>query len=173
MYDQLCANVIVQNIVYRGCLNCTINFDDFTEYATKYKRFSGIKLRFCKLGTVLLFKTGKFMCVGVKNETDIKSLVTNLLHILISKQYLNTRCTKLDIVNVVASGNLCKTLNLNNFVQTLKDGQFLFNPELFPAVYIYIKGCTVSMFANGKYYITGAKSVTQIHTVNVELIKWI
>jgi len=82
------------------------------------------------------------------------------------------------ISNIVASGRFPKAIDLEAVYKTIKFEQSEYEPETYPAllVKVMINGGRrhVTLYKNGKYIITGAKSeeeLNQIYDKMIEILK--
>ena len=68
------------------------------------------------------------------------------------------------IVNVVATGRFPCELDIEKLSQTLDCKERIYEPEIYPALLVKVgkKRHHVTLYANGKYIITGAKSKEEI-----------
>jgi len=122
-------------------------------------RFHGIVMRLREpRTTALIFRTGKIICTGAKNEFD-GLLACKKFARIIQKLGYKIQFSNFKIQNMVATCDLRFPIKLENLNQM--HGQFSsYEPELFPAlVYRMIKPRVVLLiFVNGKVVFTGCKS---------------
>lgn len=112
-------------------------------------------------GTVLLFRTGKCMIVGVKVLGHIEDIVILLKKILSS--IIKVEIISIEYTNLVSSDQLDFQINLRSFaLEHYKSVQW--EPELFPALLYRDKKLKVTalIFYQGKIILTGSKSVDNI-----------
>ncbi|TMW51279.1 hypothetical protein DOY81_003665 [Sarcophaga bullata] len=156
-------DVKLQNVVATVSLACELNLQDInnrtrnSEYTPS--RFHGVVMRMrdprC---TALIFRTGKIICTGARNETEA-SLGTRKFARIIQKLGYPVKFTEYRLQNIVATVDLRFPIRLENLNQV--HGQFSsYEPELFPGlIYRMVKPRMVLLiFVNGKIVFTGAKA---------------
>lgn len=150
-------------------------------------RFHGVVMRIrdprC---TALIFRSGKLVCTGARNEADAnlgtrkfariiqklgynvslaeprKKMSHNYLNIILF--FLKVKFTEFKVQNLVATVDLRFAIRLEKLNQN--HGQFSsYEPELFPGlIYRVVKPRVVLLiFVNGKIVFTGAKSKSEIN----------
>lgn len=148
-------------------LGCELNLQtiNFRTRNTEYNpaRFHGVVMRIrdprC---TALVFRSGKIVCTGVRNESDA-NLAARKFARIIQKLGYNVRFMEFKVQNLVATVDLRFPIRLENLNQV--HGQFSsYEPELFPGlIYRMVKPRVVLLiFVNGKIVFTGAKSEREI-----------
>lgn len=77
------------------------------------------------------------------------------------------------IVNVVATGRFPCELNIEELYLTLNCKEKVYEPEIYPALLVKVgkKRHHVTLYANGKYIITGVKSEKEMIEVYNEIRK--
>jgi len=77
------------------------------------------------------------------------------------------------IVNVVATGRFPCELDIEKLSQTLDCEERIYEPEIYPALLVKVgeKRRHVTLYANGKYIITGVKSEEAVMKVYNEIRK--
>ena len=108
----------------------------------------------------LIFKSGKVVCTGTRSATEAQQALdvasANLK--AIGENVLPS--PKIDIVNIVASGNMTsETLNLNQVSMALGLENIEYEPEQFPGLVYRMKRLKVVIliFSTGKVICTGAR----------------
>ena len=108
----------------------------------------------------LIFKSGKVVCTGTRSATEAQQALdvasANLK--AIGENVLPS--PKIDIVNIVASGNMTsETLNLNQVSMALGLENIEYEPEQFPGLVYRMKRLKVVIliFSTGKTICTGAR----------------
>ena len=151
----------VQNIVASANLNVELDLYgiarevDNVEYEPE--QFPGAILKLPKPKTsLLLFKNGKVICTGAKNEKDVakaikiaaKNIKANIKKGKVKIQY--------KIVNIVASAALNVELDLYAIARKVDNVEY--EPEQFPGAILKLKDPKTSLllFKNGKLICTGA-----------------
>ncbi|KAI8124865.1 TBP-related factor [Lucilia cuprina] len=156
-------DVKLQNVVATVSLACELNLQDInnrtrnSEYTPS--RFHGVVMRMREPRcTALIFRTGKIICTGARNE-DEASLGTRKFARIIQKLGYPVKFTEFRLQNIVATVDLRFPIRLENLNQV--HGQFSsYEPELFPGlIYRMVKPRMVMLiFVNGKIVFTGAKA---------------
>ncbi|XP_053697887.1 TBP-related factor [Sabethes cyaneus] len=160
-------SVQVKNCVATVGLGCELNLQtiNFRTRNSEYNpsRFHGVVMRIrdprC---TALVFRSGKIVCTGARNEHDA-NLAARKFARIIQKVGYNVRFLDFKVQNLVATVDLRFPIRLENLNQV--HGQFSsYEPELFPGlIYRMVKPRVVLLiFVNGKIVFTGAKSEREI-----------
>ncbi|XP_039433565.1 TBP-related factor [Culex pipiens pallens] len=160
-------SVLVRNCVATVSLGCELNLQsiNFRTRNSEYNpsRFHGVVMRIrdprC---TALVFRSGKIVCTGAKNEHDA-NLAARKFARIIQKVGYNVKFLEFKVQNLVATVDLRFPIRLENLNQV--HGQFSsYEPELFPGlIYRMVKPRVVLLiFVNGKIVFTGAKSEWEI-----------
>jgi len=83
--------------------------------------------------------------------------------------------TKPIISNIVASGRFSKEIDISKLYQEVDFIEAEYEPETYPALLIKIivngNKRHVTLYKNGKYIITGAKSETEVNDIYCAIIK--
>ncbi|CAH0561164.1 unnamed protein product [Brassicogethes aeneus] len=161
------TNITLQNCVATVDLHTTLDLQlvNARTRNTEYNpsRFHGVIMRIRDpRTTALIFKTGKIVCTGARNEHDAL-LASKKFARIIQKLGFNIQFANFKVQNLVATCDLRFPIKLENLNQM--HGQFSsYEPELFPGlVYRMIKPRIVLLiFVNGKIVFTGAKSRQEI-----------
>ncbi|XP_044748180.1 TATA-box-binding protein [Coccinella septempunctata] len=126
-------------------------------------RFHGLVMRIREpRATALIFKSGKIVCTGARNEQSSLIAMKKFARI-IQKLGFNIKFEEFTIQNLVATCDLKFPIKLENLNQM--HNQFSsYEPELFPGlIYRMIKPHLVLMiFVNGKIVFTGAKTRSDV-----------
>ncbi|XP_055547708.1 TBP-related factor [Wyeomyia smithii] len=160
-------SVQVRNCVATVSLGCELNLQtiNFRTRNSEYNpsRFHGVVMRIrdprC---TALVFRSGKIVCTGARNEHDA-NLAARKFARIIQKIGYSVRFLDFKVQNLVATVDLRFPIRLENLNQV--HGQFSsYEPELFPGlIYRMVKPRVVLLiFVNGKIVFTGAKSEREI-----------
>jgi len=127
-----------------------------TEYNPE--KFPGLILR-TKIpkATFLIFSSAKMILTGLKDETDAIKAV-NIVTKKIEKVGINLQNPEIKIRNLVVSGNLHNSINLNKAAIELDTT--MYEPEVFPALIYYMKNpvAVFLVFSNGKFICTKIKN---------------
>ncbi|CAG9864401.1 unnamed protein product [Phyllotreta striolata] len=156
------TNVTLHNCVSTVDLQMTLDLQTInartrnSEYNPS--RFHGVVMRLREpRTTALIFRSGKIVCTGAKNEHD-GLLASKKYARIIQKLGYNIKFCNFKIQNLVATCDLRFPIKLENL--NMMHGQFSsYEPELFPAlIYRMIKPrLVILVFVNGKLVFTGAK----------------
>ncbi|XP_058448347.1 TBP-related factor isoform X2 [Malaya genurostris] len=160
-------SVQVKNCMATVSLGCELNLQtiNFRTRNSEYNpsRFHGVVMRIREPRcTALVFRTGKIVCTGARNEHDA-NLAARKFARIIQKIGYNVRFLEFKVQNLVATVDLRFPIRLENLNQV--HGQFSsYEPELFPGlIYRMVKPRVVLLiFVNGKIVFTGAKSEREI-----------
>jgi TATA-box binding protein (TBP) (component of TFIID and TFIIIB) len=130
-------------------------------------------------GTILLFESGKFVMIGIKNLEEATQLGTCLVGTL---HGIGLDC---HLSDVSCKNLVVKTLLGDNFVRNLwsildtgpvttlhsackkQDIRFVFEPELFPSIKFYTKNpkSCVCIFRKGTCIITGITDLSGVNCI--------
>lgn len=162
------SSVKIQNCVSTVNLGCELNLQNinFRTRNSEYNpsRFHGVVMRIREPRcTALIFKSGKLVCTGARNE-EFANLGTRKFARIIQKLGYSVKFKEFKIQNLVATVDLRFPIRLENLNQM--HGQFSsYEPELFPGlIYRMVKPRVVLLiFVNGKIVFTGAKSKAEIN----------
>lgn len=160
-------SIKIQNCVATVNLGCDLNLQkiNFRTRNSEYNpsRFHGVIMRIRQPRcTALIFRSGKVVCTGARNETDA-NLGTRKFARILQKLGFPVKFMEFKIQNLVATVDLRFPIRLENLNQM--HGQFSsYEPELFPGlIYRMVKPRVVLLiFVNGKIVFTGAKSNQEI-----------
>ncbi|CRL02755.1 CLUMA_CG015803, isoform A [Clunio marinus] len=160
-------SVKIQNCVASVSLGCELNLQtiNFRTRNSEYnpQRFHGVVMRIREPRcTSLVFRSGKLVCTGARNEHDAHLAARKFARI-IQKLGHNVKFIDFKVQNLVATVDLKFPIRLENLNQM--HGQFSsYEPELFPGlIYRMVKPRIVLLiFVNGKLVFTGAKSKAEI-----------
>jgi len=135
---------------------------DLIKIAQKHKdveynpeRFPGLVMRIKEpSGTVLVFSTGKFVITGLKKTEDAEKVIKKVIK-NIKKSGINVSNPQIQIVNLVASGDLYLNIDLNMAAVLLEYA--MYEPEVFPGLILRMKEpkAVFLIFSTGKIVCTG------------------
>jgi len=166
----------VQNIVATTSLNVSVPLTKLarsnsnTEYNPE--TFPGLVLRIKKpKSAVLVFSSGNLVCTGTKSISQVKQVIDSVIKQL---RKINVRVKekpKINVQNIVASGNIDMMLNLNVLALELENTEY--EPEQFPGLVYKLTEPTATflLFTNGKLVCTGTKNKQQLEESMKQLIK--
>ena len=141
-----------------------------TEYNPE--QFPGLVLRIKKpKSAVLVFSSGNLVCTGTKSIGQVKQVIEQVIKQL---RKINVRVTekpKINVQNIVASGSINLSLNLNLLALQLERTEY--EPEQFPGLVYKLEEPTATflLFSNGKLVCTGTKNKQQLEDSMKQLIK--
>ncbi|MCX6820427.1 MAG: hypothetical protein NT016_00530 [Candidatus Aenigmarchaeota archaeon] len=77
------------------------------------------------------------------------------------------------IVNIVATGNFSKRLNINSLARNLDVEEKIYDPETYPALLVKVgkNKKHVTLYSSGKYIIVGVTSKKELFLVYKEIVK--
>lgn len=163
MSNFFCFTFSFRNVVATVSVACELNLQDInfrtrnSEYSPS--RFHGVVMRMrdprC---TALIFRTGKIICTGARNEAEA-NLGTRKFARILQKLGYPVKFIDFKLQNIVATVDLRFPIRLENLNQV--HGQFSsYEPELFPGlIYRMVKPRMVLLiFVSGKIVFTGAKA---------------
>jgi transcription initiation factor TFIID TATA-box-binding protein len=115
--------------------------------------------------SLLLFKNGKIICTGCKNEQEVQQALNKTQKMLFKYAKTIRKKSKptFTIENIVASANFAVTLDLYGIASQVKNVEY--EPEQFPGAIFKMKEPVKSsllLFKNGKIICTGCKSEKEV-----------
>ena len=170
------SDLKVQNIVATASLGKEVSLVKLarTEANTEYnpEQFPGLVLRIKKpKSAVLVFSSGNLVCTGTKSVAQVKEVINHVIKILRKIGVKVTDKPKINVQNIVASGSVDLTLNLNLLALELENTEY--EPEQFPGL-VYKLGepnATFLLFSNGKLVCTGTRNRKELETAREKLLK--
>ncbi|MBS3090960.1 TATA-box-binding protein [Candidatus Pacearchaeota archaeon] len=157
----------VQNIVATTSLGKPVPLTKLarTQSNTEYnpEQFPGLVLRVKKpKSAVLVFSSGNLVCTGTKSVAQVKEVINAVIRQIAKIGVRITQKPKITVQNIVASGSIDLSLNLNILALTLENTEY--EPEQFPGlVYKLVEPtATFLLFSNGKLVCTGTKNKDQL-----------
>ncbi len=170
------ADFKVENVVASVTLNLDIPLEKMamTLVNTEYnpEQFPGLVLRLKHIGiTALVFSSGKLVCTGAKSEEMVEVGVKEILKELAKIGLHTDKKPEISVQNMVASGNLHLTLNLNKLAFKLPNAEYA--PETFPGLIYKVPDSHITflLFGTGRIVCTGAKNVNEVKVSVNELKK--
>lgn len=133
-----------------------------TEYNPE--QFPGLVIRIKDPKTsALVFSSGNVVCTGARTIPDVERSLQKIIESLKKIGIEITITPKVNIQNIVASGNISVPLNLNTLAMKLDNTEY--EPEQFPGLVYKLKEAkaTFLLFSNGKVVCTGTKSEDMVH----------
>jgi len=141
-----------------------------TEYNPE--QFPGLVIRIKDPKTsALIFSSGKVVCTGARSMEKVHESIERIIESLKKIGIKITITPKINIQNIVASGNIGMDLNLNVLAMKLDNTEY--EPEQFPGlVYKLMEAkATFLLFSNGKVVCTGTKSEAEVHAALDKLVE--
>lgn len=170
------SSLKVQNIVATTSLGKPVPLTKLarTQGNTEYnpEQFPGLVLRVKEpKSAVLVFSSGKLVCTGTKSIIQVKKVIDSVIKQLRKINVIITDKPKIEVQNIVASGSIDMSLNLNFLALELQNTEY--EPEQFPGlVYkLFQPSTTFLLFSNGKLVCTGTKNKKQLDESMSQLIK--
>ncbi|MBW2982998.1 TATA-box-binding protein [Candidatus Woesearchaeota archaeon] len=156
-------DVQVVNIVVSTSLGHDIPLEKMaaTLSNTEYnpEQFPGLVIRIKEPKTsALIFSSGNVVCTGARSLPKVEESIQRIIESLDKIGIKITIKPKINIQNIVASGNIGTDLNLNTLAMRLDNTEY--EPEQFPGLVFKLKEAkaTFLLFSNGKVVCTGTKS---------------
>ncbi len=166
----------VQNIVATTSLGKSVPLTKLTRSNsnTEYnpEQFPGLVLRIPKpKSAVLVFSSGNLVCTGTKSIEQVKQVISAVIKQLRKIGIKITEKPKVKVQNIVASGSINLTLNLNLLALELENTEY--EPEQFPGLVYKLAepNATFLLFSNGKLVCTGTKNREQLDNAMKQLMR--
>ena len=134
-----------------------------TEYNPE--QFPGLVIRIKEPKTsALIFSSGNVVSTGARSLEDVRLSLNKIKETL---KKINIKIViepEINIQNMVASGNLHLTLNLNKLALVLPNAEY--SPETFPGLIYKVPNSHITylLFGTGRIVCTGAKNIEEIKT---------
>lgn len=163
--ENIVATVILDqkldlNTIERSLFNVTYQPD----------QFPGLILRLEKpKTTALIFKSGKMVVTGAKSTKMLIQAVKRIIQLLKKHGIVITGRPKIQVQNIVASGDIHAHVNLERAAYLLEDS--MYEPEQFPGLIHRMRDPRVVLliFSSGKMVITGAKEESEVEDAVVKI----
>ncbi|MFC1685867.1 TATA-box-binding protein [Nanoarchaeota archaeon] len=166
----------VQNIVATASLGKPVSLIKLarSEANTEYnpEQFPGLVLRIKKpKSAVLVFSSGNLVCTGTKSVAQVKEVIDNVIKVIRKIGVKITEKPKVNVQNIVASGSVNLSLNLNLLTLELENTEY--EPEQFPGLVYKLEepNATFLLFSNGKLVCTGTRNRTELDNAKAQLLK--
>ena len=166
----------IQNIVATTSLEKPVPLTKLarTQPNTEYnpETFPGLVLRVKEpKSAVLVFSSGNLVCTGTKSVAQVKQVIQEVIKQL---KKINVKVTikpKITVQNIVASGTINLSLNLNFLALEMENTEY--EPEQFPGLVYKLDdpNATFLLFSNGKLVCTGTKNKQQLEDSMKQLLK--
>ncbi len=135
-------------------------------------QFPGLILRLDRpRTTALIFKSGKMVVTGAKSTQMLIQAVKRIIQLLRRYGIVITGRPKIQVQNIVASGDIHAQVNLERAAYLLEDS--MYEPEQFPGLIHRMRDPRVVLliFSSGKMVITGAKEEHEVEEAVVKIAK--
>jgi transcription initiation factor TFIID TATA-box-binding protein len=135
------------------------------------ERFPGIIFRQDNpRATFLIFSSGKMVITGLESIQYAEKVVSKLLK-KIRKFIIKSSEPVIKVQNIVANGDLHKTLNLNKAILTMES--VMYEPEVFPGLIYNMKNprAVFLLFSTGSFVCTGIKEKEMLKRAILKLKK--
>jgi transcription initiation factor TFIID TATA-box-binding protein len=161
-------SVRIENVVASATLdqkidlNAIVKGNPIVEYDPK--KFPGLVYRLKRPKTaILIFTTGKMVCTGAKSSKEAKRAIKKVVRLLKKSGIIIISKPKIEIVNIVASGNLADAIDLERSAYSLS--RTMYEPEQFPGLIYRVDYPKVVflIFASGKIVCTGARKEEDVY----------
>jgi transcription initiation factor TFIID TATA-box-binding protein len=170
------GNLSVQNIVATASLGKPVSLTKLarTQSNTEYnpEQFPGLVLRIKKpKSAVLVFSSGNLVCTGTKSVAQVKEVIEQVIKQIGKIGVKITDKPKITVQNIVASGSIDLTLNLNVLALQLENTEY--EPEQFPGLVYKLPTtrATFLLFSNGKIVCTGTRSESKLREAVEMLVR--
>ena len=170
------SNLKVQNIVATASLEKQISLTKLAKSNSDLEynpeTFPGLILRVKKpKSAVLVFSSGNLVCTGTKSIAQVKEVIASVIKTLRKIGVKVTTMPKINVQNIVASGSVNLTLNLNTLALELENTEY--EPEQFPGLVYKLEkpNATFLLFSNGKLVCTGTKNKKELDLSKKQLLK--
>lgn len=164
---KVASNLQVQNIVATTSLGKEVPLSKLAKMQsnTEYnpEQFPGLVLRVAKpKSAVLVFSSGNLVCTGTKSVSQVREVIEQVIKQIAKIGIKVTDKPKITVQNIVASGSIDITLNLNTLSLQLENTEY--EPEQFPGLVYKLVDPTATflLFSNGKLVCTGTKNKEQL-----------
>ncbi len=131
------------------------------------RKFSGLLARVLVpfKGHCQIYANGKITVNGGKSIEENEELCKIFVE-QIKACGLDVTCTGYKVVNIIASHDFGRRLNLNE-IRSLPNA--MYEPELFPGLSLRLSDCTAVIFHTGKANLLGCKTMLELWAAEIEL----
>jgi len=168
------AVATIQNVVASAALKQHLDLDAIVRLfpGTQYRpeEFPGLVFRLKKPKTAtLIFSSGKMVCTGSKSERQARRAVITVVNELKREGIVIAGRPDIQIQNIVASGGLGGSIDLDKTVYSLK--KTMYEPEQFPGLIYRMDDPKVVLllFASGSFVCVGARNEEEVHRAVTKL----
>jgi len=156
----------IQNVVCCGEFSCMLDLEKLVKvfHIPMNPKFPGLTIRHPAKVTAVLFGTGKFICLGAKSYEIVQLVMKDVCHNIRKAGFAQASIKKCSVTNVVASGDIGFTINLEKLWMQNSENAML-ERELFPGLHLTTKNGLFVIFHSGKFYVTGVKDITKLDSL--------
>ena len=166
----------IQNIVATASLGVKVPLSKLAQTIADIEynpeQFPGLVLRIKKpKSAVLVFSSGNLVCTGTKSTRQVEEVIVQVIKQLKKIGIKVKKKPKIEVQNIVASGEVSVKINFNKLVLGLENVEY--EPEQFPGLVYKIEdpAATFLLFSNGKLVCTGTKNHAQLEEAMKKLTK--
>jgi len=170
------SSIRIENVVATAALRQDIDLNAIVQMFPNIKYlpevFPGLVYRLKEPKTsTLIFSSGKMVCTGAKSEQQAKEAVTKVVDDLRRNGIVTVEKTDIQIQNIVASGALSGTVDLDKATYSLK--RLMYEPEQFPGLIYRMEEpkVVILLFSTGKLVCVGAKKEEEVYRAIAKLQK--
>lgn len=161
----------IENVVASGALNSPVDLGAvvkaFPHVEYRPEIFPGLAFRLKKPKTcTLIFYSGRMVCTGAKSERAARKAILKVTKELKNGGIIITGKPEITIHNVVASGSLGGSIDLEELCERAHvGGNLMYEPEQFPGAMFRMDHPKVVflIFSTGKIVCVGAKKEKEIY----------
>lgn len=161
----------IENVVASGALNTPVDLGavvkTFPHVEYRPEVFPGLAFRLKKPKTcTLIFYSGRMVCTGAKSEREARKAILKVTKELKNGGIIITGKPEITIHNVVASGSLGGSIDLEELCERAHvGGNLMYEPEQFPGAMFRMDNPKVVflIFSTGKIVCVGAKKEKEIY----------
>lgn len=157
----------IENIVATVTIDQTLDLHEIERRVPRVEynpdQFPGLVFRLDRPKiTALIFKSGKMVVTGSKSTNELINSVRRIIKTFANHGINISHQAKVQIQNIVASGNLNIGVNLEEAAYKLEN--VMYEPEQFPGLIYRMTDPYVVLliFSSGKMVITGAKREEEV-----------
>ncbi|MCI4396293.1 MAG: TATA-box-binding protein [Desulfurococcales archaeon] len=166
----------IENIVATVTIDQTLDLHEIERRVPRVEynpdQFPGLVFRLDRPKiTALIFKSGKMVVTGSKSTNELINSVRRIIKTFANHGIKISHQAKVQIQNIVASGNLNVGVNLEEAAYKLEN--IMYEPEQFPGLIYRMTDPLVVLliFSSGKMVITGAKREEEVEMAVSKIYK--
>lgn len=155
------SELTIVSIVGTGSIDKEIDLnalsDDIQVYSHEYnpEKSPGILMKFYEEApSVTIFRTGSILIRGAETKQEVYKNV-NLLQETFSSLGIDISSPNIKITNIVFTGEISSSINLNELSLQLGLESIEYEPEQFPGLVYRINDGVILVFSSGKLVLTG------------------